>query len=51
MESIIKTDVLASFCTDHSQMFFFFLQLKDIPTRGKGLRKLNQEKVTDKHLR
>ena len=50
MESIIKTDVLASFCTDHSQIFFS-LQLKDIPTRGKGLRKLNQEKVTDKHLR
>ena len=34
-----------------TRRYFFSLQLKDIPTRGKGLRKLNQDKVTDKHLR
>ena len=34
-ESIIKTDVLASFCTDHSPIFFS-LQLKDMTTREKG---------------
>ena len=39
-ESIIKTDVLASFCTDHSPIFFS-LQLKDMPTRGKGFWKFN----------
>ena len=33
-ESIIRADVLASFCTDHSPIFFC-LQLKDMPTRGK----------------
>ena len=74
-ESIIKTDVLTSFCTDHSPIFFS-LQLKDMPTRGKGfwkfiesltsndeyvakmknqisetLRMLDQDKITDKHLR
>ena len=74
-ESIIKTDVLASFCTDHSPILFS-LQLKDMPTRGKGfwkfnnsltsnddyvekmknqisetLRTLDQDKITDKHLR
>ena len=74
-ESIIKTDVLASFCTDHSPILFS-LQLKDMPTRGKGfwkfiesltsndeyvakmknqisetLRMLDQDKITDKHLR
>ena len=74
-ESIIKTDVLASFCTDHLPIFFS-LQLKDIPTRGKDswkfnnylisndeyvekmknqisepLRMLDQDKITDKHLR
>ena len=74
-ESVIKTDVLASFCTDHSPIFFF-LQLKDMPTRGKGFWKFNnsltsnddyvekmknqisetihmldQDKITDKHLR
>ena len=74
-ESVIKTDVLASFCTDHSPIFFS-LQLKDMPTRGKGfwkfknsltsnddyvekmknqisetIRMLDQDKITDKHLR
>ena len=74
-ESVIKTDVFASFCTDHSPIFFF-LQLKDMPTRGKGfwkfnnsltsnddyvekmknqisetIRMLDQNKITDKHLR
>ena len=74
-ESIIKTDVLASFCTDHSPIFFS-LQLKRMPTQGKGfwkfnsfltsnaeyveklknqtsetLRILEQDKITDKHLR
>ena len=74
-ESIIKTDVLASFCTDHSPILFS-LQLKDMPTRGKGFWKFNnslisndeyvekmknqisetlhmldQDKITDKHLR
>ena len=39
-ESIIKTDVLASFCTDHSPIIFS-LQLKDMPTRGKGFWKFN----------
>ena len=39
-ESIIKTDVLASFCTDHSPILFS-LQLKDMPTRGKGFWKFN----------
>ena len=39
-ESIIKTDVLASFCTDHSPIFFS-LQLKDMPTQGKGFWKFN----------
>ena len=39
-ESIIRADVLASFCTDHSPIFFS-LQLKDMPTRGKGLWKFN----------
>ena len=34
-ESIIKADALASFCTDHSPIFFS-LQLKDMPTQGKG---------------
>ena len=33
-ESIIKTDVLVFFCSDHS-LIFFSLQLKDMPTRGK----------------
>ena len=74
-EPILKTDVLASFCTDHSPIFFS-LQLKRMPTQGKGfwkfnnsltsnaeyvekmknqisetLRMLEQEKITDKHLR
>ena len=74
-ESIIKSDVLASFCTDHSPILFS-LQLKDMPTRGKGFWKFNnslisndeyvekmknqisetlhmldQDKITDKHLR
>ena len=39
-ESVIKTDVLASFCTDHSQISFF-LQLKDMTTQGKGFWKFN----------
>ena len=39
-ESILKTDVLASFCTDHSPIFFS-LQLKDMPIRGKGFWKFN----------
>ena len=34
-ESVIKTDILGSFCTDHSPILFS-LQLKDMPTRGKG---------------
>ena len=38
-ESIIKTDVLSSFCTDPSPIFFP-LQLKDMSTRGKGFWKL-----------
>ena len=74
-ESVIKTDVLASFCTDHSPIFFS-LQLKDMPTQGKSfwkfnnsltsnddyiekmkiqtsetIRLLEQDKITDKHLR
>ena len=44
-ESIIKTDVLASFCTDHSPILFS-LQLKDMPTRGKGLWKFNNSLVS-----
>ena len=32
-ESVIKTGVLASSCTDHS-LIFFSLKLKDMPTRG-----------------
>ena len=39
-ESIIKTDVLASFCFDHSPIFFS-LQLKDMPTPGKGFWKFS----------
>ena len=39
-ESIIKTDVLASFCTDHSPIFFS-LQLKDMLTWGKGFWKFS----------
>ena len=39
-ESIIKTDVLAFFCTDHSSIFFS-LQLKIMPTRGKAFWKFN----------
>ena len=39
-ESIIKSDVLTSFCTNHSAIFLS-LQLKDIPTRGKGFWKFN----------
>ena len=39
-ESIIKTDVLTSFCTDHSPIFFS-LQLKGMPIRGKGFWKFN----------
>ena len=74
-ESVIKTDVLASFCTDNSPIYFS-VKLKDMPTRGQGfwifnnsltsnseyvekmknqiletLRMLNQDKITDKHLR
>ena len=74
-ESIIKTDVLASFCADLSPIFFS-LQLKDMLTRGKDfsifnnsltsndeyaekmknqisgtVRMLDQDKITDKHLR
>ena len=37
--AIIKTDVLASFCTDHSPIFS--LELKVMPTRGKGFWKFN----------
>ena len=33
--SVIKTGVLASFCTDHSPIFFS-LKLKGMPTRGQG---------------
>ena len=39
-ESIIKADVLASFCADHSPIFFS-LQLKNMATRGKGFWKFN----------
>ena len=39
-ESIIKADVLASFCNDHWPIFFS-LQLKDMPTQGKGFFKFN----------
>ena len=39
-KSVIKTDVLASFCTDHSPTFFPS-QLKDMPTQGKGFWKFN----------
>ena len=39
-ESIIKSDVLASYYTNHSPIFLS-LQLKDIPTRGKGFWKFN----------
>ena len=39
-ESIIKADVLASFCTDHSPIFFS-LQLKNMATWGKGFWKFN----------
>ena len=74
-ESVIKTDVLASFYTDHSPIFTS-LKFNDIPTKGQGfwkfnnsltsnseyvkkmknqiletLRMLNQDKITDKHLR
>ena len=74
-ESIIKTDVLDSFCTGQSPEFFS-LQLKDLTTREKDfwkfnnsltsnggylekiknpisetLRTLDQDKITDKHLR
>ena len=38
--SIRKTDVLASFCTDHSPISFY-LQLKNMPTQGKGFLKFN----------
>ena len=38
-ESVIKTDVPASFCTDHSPIFFS-LQLKDMPARGKAFGNL-----------
>ena len=36
LESIIKTDVLASSCTKHSPIFF-----SDMPTQGKGFAKFN----------
>ena len=74
-ESVIKTDVLASFCTNHSPIFTS-LKFKDIPTKGQGswkfsnsltsnseyvkklknqiletVRMLNQDKITDKHIR
>ena len=39
-ESIIKTNVLASFRTDHSPIVFS-LQLKNMPTWGKGFWKFN----------
>ena len=45
-ESIIKTDVLASFCTDHSPIFFS-LYLKDMPTGGKGFWKFNNSLTSD----
>ena len=35
-ESIIKTDVLTSFCTDHSPIFFFF-RIKRYANSGKRL--------------
>ena len=38
--SIIKTDVLAFFCTNHLPTFFS-LELKDMPTQGKGFWKFN----------
>ena len=39
-KSIIKTEVPASFCTDNSPIFFS-LQLKDMPTWGKGFWKFS----------
>ena len=39
-EPITKTDVLDSFCTDHSPIVFS-LQLKSMPTRGKSFWKFN----------
>ena len=45
-ESIIKTDVLASFCTDHSPTHFS-LQLKDMLTRGKGFWKFNNSSTSN----
>ena len=45
-ESIIKTDVLASFCTDHSPILFS-LQLKDMPTWGKGFWKFNNSLISN----
>ena len=39
-ESVIKTDVLAFFCTGHSSIFFP-LQLKTMPTWGKAFWKFN----------
>ena len=39
-ETIIKSDVLAFFCTDHLPIFFS-LQVKDMPTRGKDFLKFN----------
>ena len=75
LEPVVKTDILASFCTGHSPIFFS-LKLKDMPSRGQGfwkfnnsstsnseyiekmkiqiletLRMLNQDKITDEHLR
>ena len=38
-ESIIKTDVLASFCADHSPIFFS-LQLKNVQLREKAFGNL-----------
>ena len=38
-ESVIKTDVPASFCTDHSPIFFS-LQIKDMQLGGKAFGNL-----------
>ena len=48
-ESNIKTDVLASFRTNHSRIFFS-LQLKVMPTGGKGFGNLNPEYVEKKYM-
>ena len=47
-ESIIKSDVLASFCTDHSNDDYVEKMKNQI---SETIRMLDQDKITDKHLR